>query len=186
MTDSIYLMGQPVRSLQTMLRELSFYYTAIPRIIPDGIFGQETADSVTAFQRFFRLPVTGTVDNDTWDAVVLAYNGVQRRTGPGMSTAGLPGWRYPAQPGQRCVYLYLIQAMFRALSHVLEGVEEGGLSGSNTPINANNVRWLQRRGGLRETGAMGQEEWNLLARLYSLFILRSTDPELCGKLGVAP
>ena len=30
------LIGQPVRSLQTMLRELSYYYAFLPRLTPDG------------------------------------------------------------------------------------------------------------------------------------------------------
>ena len=37
-TDTHYI-GRPVRSLQTMLRTLSYVYPFLPRFTPDGIFG---------------------------------------------------------------------------------------------------------------------------------------------------
>ena len=57
--QEIRLIGQPVRSLQTMLRELSFLYDFLPRLTPDGIFGERTLEAVMLFQREFFPPVTG-------------------------------------------------------------------------------------------------------------------------------
>ena len=73
--------GVPVRSLQTMLRELSFHYPVIPRLIPDGIFGEHTLEAVMLFQREFHPPVTGQVDHGTWDAVSALFQSVR----PGLS-----------------------------------------------------------------------------------------------------
>ena len=44
--------GRPVRSLQTMLRAISFQYPAIPRLIPDGVFGERTLEAVMVFHCF--------------------------------------------------------------------------------------------------------------------------------------
>ena len=63
----------PVLSLQTMLREISFQYPSIPRVTPDGVFGERTLEAVMVFQREFFPPVTGMVDNDTWDAIAVVY-----------------------------------------------------------------------------------------------------------------
>ena len=57
--ESKYL-GRPVKSLQAMLRQISYVYPVIPRLVPDGLFGEETLEAVMIFQREFRLPVTGT------------------------------------------------------------------------------------------------------------------------------
>ena len=64
---------QPVRSLQTMLRVLSENDSALPTVVPDGIYGPTTMHAVTAFQRQNGLPVTGIVDQRTWDAIVQVY-----------------------------------------------------------------------------------------------------------------
>ena len=65
--------GQPVRSLQTMLRAISEYNGSIPTVIPDGIYGNETRDSVIIFQRNNNIPPTGIVDQLTWDEISKQY-----------------------------------------------------------------------------------------------------------------
>ena len=42
---------QPVRSLQTMLRVIALDDGRYQNIIPDGIYGPDTFNAVTAFQR---------------------------------------------------------------------------------------------------------------------------------------
>ena len=42
---------QPVRSLQTMLRVISEDDARLPILVPDGIYGPTTMNSVTVFQR---------------------------------------------------------------------------------------------------------------------------------------
>ena len=44
--SQLHLIGQPVRSLQTMLRTISFAYPFLPRLTPDGIFGERDRKSV--------------------------------------------------------------------------------------------------------------------------------------------
>ena len=73
------LLGRPVGSLQTMLRLLSQGDSAIAPVAPDGIFGRCTLRSVTDFQRAFSLPVTGTVDDAIWRALVAAYDAARVR-----------------------------------------------------------------------------------------------------------
>ena len=70
-TDTHYI-GRPVRSLQTMLRTLSYVYPFLPRVTPDGIFGERTLEAVMRFQREHGLAVTGRVDLENWEAVAAA------------------------------------------------------------------------------------------------------------------
>ena len=65
--------GQPIRSLQTMLRVIAENDPSHERIIPDGIYGPETVSAVSTFQRIHGIPVTGITDNQTWDTVVELY-----------------------------------------------------------------------------------------------------------------
>ena len=66
-------LSQPIRSLQTMLRVIAEQDTTLPSLIPDGIYGNNTVRSISAFQRRSGLPVTGVTDQKTWDTVVAAY-----------------------------------------------------------------------------------------------------------------
>ena len=65
--------GQPIRSLQTMLRVIAEDDPSHIRIIPDGIYGPETMSAVSLFQRKHGLQVTGITDQPTWEASVAAY-----------------------------------------------------------------------------------------------------------------
>ena len=76
MSESGTFLGRPVRSLQTMLRVISRAIPEIPPVIPDGVYGQSTMRAVTALQRYADLPVTGVVDQATWDKIVSMYDGV--------------------------------------------------------------------------------------------------------------
>lgn len=73
MTDVNSNVGQPVRSLQTMLRTISMAEPSLPPVNPDGIFGNETRRAVIAFQQAHRLKADGIVDQVTWDAVADTY-----------------------------------------------------------------------------------------------------------------
>ena len=75
MRPSESFVGQPIRSLQTMLRVISEYNGSVPTLIPDGIYGNETRDAVIAFQRNNGLPVTGITDQQTWEKISAQYVG---------------------------------------------------------------------------------------------------------------
>lgn len=74
MNHSEQLIGQPVRSLQTMLRVLAEEDTRLPVLNPDGIFGQQTQQAVKTFQQTHQLPCDGVVNTTTWDAIADAYD----------------------------------------------------------------------------------------------------------------
>lgn len=166
--QEIRLIGQPIRSLQTMLRELSFHYDFLPRLTPDGIFGESTLEAVMLFQREFFPPVTGRVNQATWDAIAALYlQAMRRRARP---LRGYPGGDYTVDPGQDSVHLYLVQSMFRALAGLLDGVESAPVTGQNDPATQRNILWVQHLEGRPETGILDQDSWNTISRLYTLFV----------------
>ena len=65
--------GQPIRSLQTMLRIIAQRDSDYGNIIPDGIYGPQTMGAISTFQRKHGLPITGITDQATWDAVVAEF-----------------------------------------------------------------------------------------------------------------
>ena len=70
--------GPKVRQMQEQLNAISAVYTAIPSLVPDGIFGENTRRSVEEFQSVFGLPVTGVVDYRTWYKISQIFVAVTR------------------------------------------------------------------------------------------------------------
>ncbi|MDR1914858.1 MAG: peptidoglycan-binding protein, partial [Clostridiales bacterium] len=58
--------GMPVRAIQEQLNVISNNYPVIGKLRVDGQYGGSTIGAVEAFQKVFKLPVTGRVDYATW------------------------------------------------------------------------------------------------------------------------
>lgn len=171
------VIDSPVYSLQSMLRTIAFRYPNIPRLIPDGIFGEQTLEAVMVFQRDFFPPVTGVVDNATWDAIAIIYQQAMDQLSPPLPAAGFPSWDYTISPGEDSVHFYLVQAMFRALSHILENIEDCAVTGRCTQETLNNIRLLQRVADLPVTGVLDKAVWDVLSRMYTIFVANAQSPQ---------
>ncbi|OQP16804.1 peptidoglycan-binding protein [Geobacillus zalihae] len=62
---SIGALGDDVKRIQTKLKELGYFYTAIT-----GYYGTATADAVRRFQQAAQLPATGVVDGETYERLI--------------------------------------------------------------------------------------------------------------------
>ncbi len=70
--------GDKVRHIQEELLAISNVYTAIPSLVPDGFYGERTAESVRVFQSVFGLSQTGVINFATWYKISQIYVGVTR------------------------------------------------------------------------------------------------------------
>lgn len=70
--------GTAVRTIQEQLVAIRDTYSNIPPLAIDGIYGEDTMESVRAFQRIFDLPVTGEVNYPTWYKISQLYVALER------------------------------------------------------------------------------------------------------------
>lgn len=70
--------GNKVRQIQEQLNVISDAYPAIPKVGVDGIYGEQTKNSVRKFQDVFGLPETGITDYPTWYKIQEIYVAVSR------------------------------------------------------------------------------------------------------------
>ena len=75
------------------------------------------------------------------------------------------------------LHLLVVQSMFKSLSHVLDEVQDAEVDGRHADGTAANTLWLQSRGNLEESGAFDSLSWDLLTRLYAIFITRNLSVE---------
>ena len=178
------LLSRPVSSLQYMLRQLSFTYKFLPELAVDGVFGERTMEAVMRFQKAAGLPVTGTVDQATWNAIRNAWQAQQPRTGYSRATRIFPSEGITVHEGETKEYLIVPQTMFNILAKHFQGVVSCDADGCNGPATADNIRWLQRAAGLPETGCLDTATWDVLSHLYEIFVVwDDCQPEFIGGWG---
>lgn len=159
---------QPIRSLQTMLRVLAEDDNRLPTVVPDGIYGPTTMNAVTAFQRQKGIPVTGIVDQPTWDLIVAYYEPALVRVGKAQPIEVIidPGQVF--RRGDRSPYVYLLQSMLTQLSNDHPIIEPPGHSGIMDEETARSLSAFQRLSGLPVTGDFDKTTWKHLVLQFTL------------------
>ena len=160
--------GQPIRSLQTMLRTIAHADETLLKIVPDGIYGPNTVQAVREFQRQNALPVTGETDNATWNKLVAVYTVQSPSVLPAapVTVRWTPNRTLAA--GSRNSHLFLIQSMLQALARFYVNAPVLTVTGVHDAPSVAAVKWLQRLAALPQTGEIDQTTWAYLSGLYTL------------------
>ena len=162
--------AQPVRSLQTMLRVLSEDDDSLLSLIPDGIYGNQTHQAVSQFQRKYGIAVTGMVDQPTWERIVAEYRPALVRLGPAEPLQLILNPNQVIRKGQSHPYLFLIQGMLVALSDAYGSITAPPLTGILDAPTADALESFQYLNALPQTGEVDKITWKHLALHYPLAV----------------
>ncbi len=173
--------GQPIRSLQTMLRIIAQNDPAHPSVIPDGIYGPQTVAAVSAFQRIHGLPVTGVTDQRTWDAIVAAQIPARIEIDEAEPIYAILNPNQVIRRGEHHPAVYLAQGMLAVLAQVYESVGTPGNSGILDDATADSLASFQALNALPMTGTLDKRTWKHLALQYPLASNRETWSERSGR-----
>lgn len=173
--------GQSVKEVQFYLFLLSAYYSTIPRIAYDGIFGVATENAVIAYQKLAGLTVDGIVGPATWRSI---YNSVIRlRTidGPIVRYQDLP---YPGHTveegmsGTAVLFVQYVLAISDFYFDTVRSVEITGTFNANTKIA---VQEFQDLFSLPVTGVVDAETWATMQTVVERLLSASA-----GQMEVPP
>lgn len=160
--------GQPIRSLQTMLRILAENDDRYVPIVPDGIYGPETVRAVSTFQRYHGLPITGMTDQDTWEAVVAMYEPALVEQDAAHPIYVILEPKQVIRRGERHPNLYLVQAMLTVLSQVYDSILSPNSTGLLDDATADALAAFQGLNNLPMTGNLDKQTWKNLTLQYPL------------------
>lgn len=160
--------GAGVSNLQYFLSYLSDFYSTIPPLAVDGIFGVNTRNSVVAAQRTFGLSEDGTVGERTWNAIYDAYRGIVGEI-PLRYIEGnvLPYPGTPLRRGSDNDSVLLLQQYINAISRSISEIPSVGLTGYFGEQTDRAVRAIQSLYGLEENGIVGALTWGAITSLYN-------------------
>ena len=160
--------GQPVRSLQTMLRVLAEHNDVYETVVPDGVYSPQTMRAVSKFQRIHGLPVTGVTDQRTWEEIVPRYEHALIFVDEAQPVEVILNPNEVLRLGDSSPYLYVAQAMLLVLSQTYESIGSPIVNGYLDDATADSLSSFQALIGLPMTGELDKHTWKHLALQFPL------------------
>lgn len=151
---------QHIVEIQTYLHAVSYINSAIPRIVPNGIYNNEMIFAVRAFQREYGLQETGSVDPVTWNKIVSVYR--SHIMAEPMAYNAFPSAKYVAHAGEKGQIIYILQAMLADISSNYDNAPDIAVTGEYNKETSGMVRFFQKKSGLPQSGNVDSTTWNML------------------------
>lgn len=167
--------GANVSLIQEYLNVVSGDYPLIPKINPvNGIFDENTQNSVVTFQEIFNLTPDGIVGRATWNKLLLLYNGISKLSelvsegvNYNLLNIDFPDTTSLGDTGARVSTLQYFLLIISNFDPRIPGVNVDGDFGT---LTKDSVIAFQNAYGLNPTGVVDTQTWELLYDTYSAII----------------
>ena len=158
-----------VANLQRYLRTLYYFDDALSPTPVDGIYDRATEEAVRRFQKTEDLPITGRVDQLTWERLFDRYEKEKafRRAPARIAYCPRMPPDYRVRVGEEQFLVRVIQHALQEIAIDFNFPAAVPQSGKYDEDTANAVRVLQRVSGLPEDGEVDRATWEELARYYN-------------------
>lgn len=159
--------GVPVRTVQYYLSVIAYFNQTLEPVPISGLFDSGTVDAVERFQKYYGLPVTGIVDNNTWNTISRIYTETVAALPEGYQgdNAKLyPG--YFLTVGMRNQNVTDLQTYLSEIGKNIAAIPEIPVTGYFGEQTENAVSTFQRLYGIPISGAVGPVTWAQIAREY--------------------
>lgn len=160
--------GQPIRSLQTMLKTIAMCDGKCDTVVPDGIYGKETANAVSRFQNLHGLSPTGVADRDTWEAIAAEYESAVDEFEAASTVEVIMNPREIIEKEQYHPNILLTQAMLCLYADVFEIFLAPEVTGVLDSTTQQALESFQMLCGLPMTGTVDKTTWKHLASHFPI------------------
>lgn len=160
--------GQPIRSLQTMLRVLAEHNDRYPTLIPDGIYGPATVAAVARFQNLHGLSPTGITDQQTWELITAEYETARIDVEEAQLLHVILNPGQVLRRGERHPHIRILQAVLAVLSDQYASITPPSFSGILDDATMESLSAFQALSALPATGTLDKRTWKHLALQYPL------------------
>lgn len=150
-----------VKELQEMLGDLSYRDSRLPHIVPDGIYGRETAEAVKAYQQTRGLRPTGEVNHATWNAISAEHYGSFGSEPRRLRV--FPKDREHITEGDSGLAVFIVQAMLSELAGIFGNVPAVKVTGYYDQPTMDAVRSFRLMSRNEDDDRVDHATWNSLA-----------------------
>ncbi len=157
-----------VREMQEYLRNIARYDSDIPLVVPDGIYGSETTESVRAFQNKYGIEESGNVDFATWEKLVEENSNALFFFSQPNQIAPITNTDLPLKKGKESEFNYNLNLMLSRLASFYRNFEPLSVTSEFTENTERQVLIFQKVIAKELTGEVDKETWNKLAEIYVL------------------
>ena len=160
--------GTEVQIVQYYINFIAEFNNFIPAVNADGIYGEQTANAVRAFQQSVGLPQTGVIDETTWNAIYSSYTTKYNSLPAEFRTGGAAP--YPGdilRLGSQGEAVSTIQRYLALISRTYPSIPTVAESGYFGPETQEAVLAYEREFGLPPRGFVNLPVWQSIASLYS-------------------
>ena len=160
--------GAGVENLQYYLNYLSRFYSTIPPIDIDGVFGESTRDAVLSLQRTFGLTQDGIVGYDTWYTMLDAYYGILNQLAGSFKEGDvIPFPGVILRIGAESDAIALMQRYLNTIAETYTGIPTVNPTGYFGPMTEQAVIAFQRLFGILANGIVDAATWDEIMSVYS-------------------
>lgn len=166
--------GIPVRTAQYYLAILAYFNGSLLPLAINGSFDAPTRAAVEVFQDLYSLPVTGVIDDVTWNEITRVYAETVAALPQGYS--GPRAVLYPGyflSEGQRSENVRLLQSYLAEIGRNIAAIPSIPVTGYYGSQTAEAVSVFQNLNGLPVSGAVGPVTWAFIAREYDALVAPS-------------
>lgn len=163
--------GIPVTTVQYYLSIIAYFNGALEPVPRSGTFGPETVAAVERFQQFYGLPVTGIVDNATWNTITKIYTETVASLPQGYQ--GNNAKLYPGfflTKGMRNQSVSDLQTYLQLIAKNIPEIPSVSVTGYYGDQTEASVSAFQRLYGIDVSGAVGPVTWATIANQYDAFV----------------
>jgi len=164
----------PILEIQTWLRVYERNINAVYLITPDGIYGPETANTVSNFQTSHDLPVTGAVDYFTWSELFHEYKRIVKETSSPKCVCSFTLELYDNRmcKDDNFELVYVLQIMLKTVSLIFDGAFDIAINGIYDDATCEAVKIFQNRCNMPMTDYVDKATWDKLTELYNLHLIK--------------
>lgn len=142
---------------------------SVPQPVITGIYDTATQNTVRGFQQYYGLPVTGNIDEQTWNAIVKYYYDLENTLSTDRKYPG-----YLIKNGSKGRNVIYIQNALNAIGGRIPGFTTIRVDGAFGNGTESAVRLFQTYYGLTPDGIVGEQTWNKLTQEYNAYAYDDT------------
>ena len=159
-----------IRQLQDYLYYISLKDPSVPKVTVDGIYGKQTKNAVSAFQKAHGLKITGEADLKTWNMIKNEYDKIMQGCESPCPLYVFPSTGYTVVLGEKSDVVSFIQLVLECLCFEYGFDKDIKITGEYNEKDAEAVKKLQSIHGLDTTGTVDCLTWNCMASDYKMYV----------------